>query len=88
MIVSTGGRSDLGLSRAKTRPLLSTVLAPVAPMNDMSCSTCGFFRMTSATARWRAIIASKDTSWAASVKAKMVPLSSVGMKPLGMTLKK
>ena len=31
---------------------------------------------------------SNDTSWAASVNAKIVPLSSVGMKPLGMTLKR
>ena len=45
------GRSDRGLSRAKMRPVLGTTFAPLAPMKDMYCSTCGLRRTTSATAR-------------------------------------
>jgi len=44
--------------------------------------------MMSATARCFASIASKEISCAVSVNAKIVPLSSVGMKPFGMTRKK
>ena len=70
------------------RPLFSTVLEPLAPMNDMNCSTYGCLRTISATARWCSIIDSNEMSWAASVKAKTVPLSSLGMNPLGMITKR
>jgi hypothetical protein len=72
----------------KMRPLFSTVLDPLAPMNDMNCSTRGSRRITSATARWCSIIDSNEMSCEASVKAKMVPLSSLGMKPLGIRPKR
>jgi hypothetical protein len=65
--------------------LLRTVLDPLAPMNDMSCTTAGSCRTISAAARCLATIASKEMSCAASVKANIVPLSSLGMNPFGMT---
>ena len=88
MIFSACGRSARGLSSEKTRPLFSTMLVPAAPMNDMFCCTAGSCRMISATARCLSTMASNEMSCAVSVNAKIVPLSSVGMKPLGMIRKK
>jgi hypothetical protein len=85
---SACGRWSRGLSRENTRPLLSTTLEPAAPMNDMFCCTAGSCRMISATARCFSAIASNEMSCAVSVNAKIVPLSSVGMNPFGMTTKK
>jgi hypothetical protein len=53
-------------------------------MKDMFCTTAGSLRMMSATARCFSDIASNEMSCAVSVNAKIVPLSSVGMKPFGM----
>ena len=36
---STGLRWLRGLSRTKIRPLFEITLVPLAPMNDMNCST-------------------------------------------------
>ncbi len=72
----------------KMRPVFSTVLEPLAPMNDMNCSTYGCCLTMSATARWCAIIESNDTSCAVSVNANTVPLSSFGMNPFGMMTKR
>jgi hypothetical protein len=87
-VASAWGRSARGLSRMKMRPVLGTTFEPLAPMNDMNSATCGLRRTTAATACWRSVMASKDTSCAASVNAKIDPLSSVGMKPLGITAKR
>jgi len=78
MTFSACGRCSRGLSSAKTRPLFSTTLEPLAPMNDMSCTTAGSSRITSATARWCSTIASNEMSCAVSVNAKIEPLSSLG----------
>jgi len=43
--------------------------------------------MISVTSRWWRTIDSKEMPWIASVKPRTWPVSSVGMKPLGTTLK-
>ena len=42
--------------------------------------------MASASARWRSLIASKETLCGASVTAWIRPLSWTGKKPLGTTI--
>ena len=68
------------------RPELSVGLVPSTPTNEVRLSTSGSFRMTSASARWRSLIAANDTLCGASVMAWIRPLSCTGKKPLGMTM--
>ena len=65
------------------RPELSVGLMPSTPTKDDRLSTSGSFRMTSASARWRSLIAANDTLCEASVIAWIRPLSWIGKKPLG-----
>ena len=44
--------------------------------------------MIAFTASWCCTIASKEISWAASVKPKMKPASWFGMNPMGMMVKR
>ena len=87
MICSTGGRWSWGLRRMNRRPVLGTMLTPPAPIDDMNCSTYGSLRTIAATACCFSRMASNEMSWAASVNAKIWPVSSLGMKPFGMARK-
>ena len=87
MISSTPGRSARGLRRMKKRPVLGTTLVLLAPIEDMKESTYGCLRTMAAASRWWAIMASNEMSCAPSVKAKICPVSSSGMNPLGTTMK-
>ena len=68
------------------RPELSVGLVPSTPTNDVRLSTAGSFRMTSASARWRSLMASKEMLCGASVTTWIRPLSWIGKKPLGITI--
>ena len=87
MISSTPGRSARGLRRMKSRPVFGTTLVLLAPIDDMKEETYGCFSTMAAASRWCAIMLSKEMSCAASVKAKICPVSSSGMKPFGTTMK-
>src|SRR5215470_13742856 len=87
MIWSTPGRWSRGFNRMKKRPVFGTTLVLLAPIDDMNDETYGCFNTMAAASRWCAIMLSKEMSWAPSVKAKICPVSSSGMKPFGMTMK-
>ena len=65
------------------RPWLLVEELPPPPMADMNEATAGFFATIAAASCWWATISANETSCAASVKAKIWPVSSVGMKPVG-----
>ena len=68
------------------RPEFSVGLVPSTPTNELRLATSGSPRMASASARWRSLIASKETLCGASVTAWIRPLSWIGKKPLGTTI--
>ena len=57
-----------------------------APIEDMIWSMYGSFSTIAAAARCFSAIASNEMSCEASVNAKIWPVSSVGMNPLGMIM--
>ncbi len=77
-------RSARGLSRMKTTPEFPLPTPPRPPAVDMNPSTFGFFATISATARWCCTSDSNEIPSAASVKAKICPVSVLGMNPLGI----
>ena len=52
-------------------------------MNEDRLSTAGSFRMTFASACWRAAMATNETDCGASEIPKMTPVSCTGKKPFG-----
>ena len=84
--VADSERSLRGLRLISMRPELSVGLVPSTPTNDVRLSTSGSLRIASARARWRSLIAAKETLCGASVMAWIRPLSWTGKKPLGMTI--
>ena len=52
-MISSGGLAarSRGLSRMKMRPVFARALEPLAPIDDMNCSTYGLLADDSATAR-------------------------------------
>ena len=85
MISSAPGRWLRGIRRMNMRPVLPDTLWTLAPMAEKKFFKYGFFPTTSITAFCCRTMASKEMPWAASVKAKMVPWSSLGRNPLGIT---
>ncbi len=84
MISVADARSPRGLSRMKIVPVLPPrVSLPRLPQLDMKPSTPGSWATTAATSFWCSTIDSKEMPWAASVGAKIWPVSSVGRKPFG-----
>ena len=79
-------RSARGLSLMKMRPPLVPGVGPPGPTVELKYSTALSARMMSATLRCISDSAANDTSGRASVVAKMKPVSSLGKKPLGMTM--
>ena len=61
---------------------------PRLPALDMKDCTFGSCRTMLATACCRSTMALKEMPSAASVRAKIRPVSSLGMNPLGITLKR
>ena len=60
-------------------------MGPPAPMADIMASTYGCCATIAAAACWCRAISSKEMSCAASVEIRMMPVSSVGIKPRGNT---
>src|SRR6266496_909963 len=71
----------------KSRPVFGTTLVLLAPMEDMNESTYGCLSTMAAASCWCAFMLSNEMSWAPSVKAKICPVSSSGMKPFEITMK-
>ena len=70
------------------RPVFMTTLEPLAPMAEKKCATYGCSPTIFATFTWCSIMPSNEMSWAVSVNANTWPVSSLGMKPLGMITKR
>ena len=70
----------------RMRPLLRVVFVPSTPMNEDRLSTAGSFRITFASACWRAAMATNETDCGASEIPKMTPVSCTGKKPFGTTM--
>jgi len=62
-------------------------MAP-APTEELTLTTARSVRMALAISSWRARMAAKEMSGAASVSPMMIPVSWVGKKPFGMTMKR
>ena len=65
------------------RPLLAVMLVPSIPMNDDRLATSGSFKITSASRRWRALMAGKEMLCGASEIPMITPVSCTGKKPVG-----
>ncbi len=77
-------RSACGFRLISSRPAFSVVLVPSTPMKEDRLSTAGSCSTASASTCWRAAMAEKDVSCAASEIPWMTPVSCTGKKPLGI----
>jgi hypothetical protein len=89
-ISSALGRVDGSVMRTVRRPWFDrpTLFPDPVPMFESTASMCGFFRTIAATRFWYSTIPSNDVPCAASVEARMRPVSSDGRKPLGTARKR
>src|SRR4051794_2470631 len=77
-------RSGLARRVTNMRPELTVLAALPPPTVDITVTTSGSRRMTSASTDWRATMASNEASSGPTVEPVIWPMSSDGKKPLGM----
>ena len=66
------------------RPELTVLAALPPPTVEITETTSGSRLMISASAAWRATMASNEASSGPTVEPEIWPISSVGKKPLGI----
>ena len=81
-------RSGLSRSMMKMRPEFTVAAALPPPTVDMTDITSGSRRMISASADWRATMASNEASSGPTVEPWICPISSDGKKPFGIAWKR
>ena len=62
------------------------MLLPSTPMNELTLTTSGSFRIAAASSRWCWAIASYDVVCAATEMPWITPVSCTGKKPFGTTI--
>ena len=77
-------RSGLSRSMMKMRPELTVAAALPPPTVETTEATSGSRRRSSASADWRATMASNEASSGPTVAPEIWPMSSEGKKPLGI----
>ena len=80
-------RGGLASSSMKTVPVFDVEPLP-APMNEMTWSASGSAPATALIACCRSRMAANETSWGASEKPAIMPLSCLGKSPFGTVMKR
>ena len=78
-------RSSTPLRLIRKRPLFRVLLVPSMPTYDVRLVTSASFRIASANAICRAVIAWYETELSATLIPWMTPTSCTGNSPFGMT---